>query len=143
MISWLFIFFLPKTCFLLYAKLLSLQLSLLLSLTKFFTPGPALASTTCAQCCEDPRDSFLNLLTNKTQALQISPHRWSVTWKQLWKKGSYFLLAVNRELLDLALQMQQPARDLCTERLCRYDISWPEVSSIRTWQYSMDCGSNV
>jgi len=55
--------------------------------------------------------NFFQRFTSKTQALQISPERRSRNWKHSMKSSSYFLLSVNRELLDLALQMQQPADD--------------------------------
>jgi len=50
-------------------------------------------------------------LTNKTQALQISPLLCSTKLKHFSKFDSYRLLSVNLELLDLALQMQQPFAD--------------------------------
>jgi len=46
-----------------------------------------------------------------TQALHSSPCRDSDILKQLLKDVSYLLLLVNLELLDFALQMQQPLWD--------------------------------
>ena len=63
--------FLLYTCF--FLKLRSLQLSRRRSLTKFLTPGPALASTTWPQWRPELTGSFLNRLTSSTHALQISP----------------------------------------------------------------------
>ena len=67
------------------------------------------------------------LFTSKTQALQISPPRGSERRKQLEKKSSYFPLEVNLELLDFALQMQQPAAVLYSFGLWNADIA-PSIS---------------
>jgi hypothetical protein len=79
-----------------------------------FMPGPARASTTCFQLRSDPAGSFFHLLTKRTQALHISPCRGSANLKHFMKSSSYFLLSVNLELLDLALQIQHPVDDLYT-----------------------------
>jgi len=71
-------------------------------------PGPARASTTCRQLRDVPGGSFFHLFTNKTHALHISPDLFSVMQKHFSNSDSYFLLSVNRELDDLALQMQHP-----------------------------------
>ena len=57
----------------------------------------------------NPAGNFFHLFTSRTQALQISPDRVSCNPKQLWKSFSQRLLSVNRELEDLALQIQQPS----------------------------------
>jgi hypothetical protein len=65
----------------------------------------------------------MNLLTNNTHALHISPTRISPSKsKHLSKEASYRLLSVNRELLDLAPQMQQPLADLNTFGLWKANI---------------------
>jgi hypothetical protein len=74
-------------------------------------PGPLLASTTWFQCRVDPAGNLMNLFTSKTQALQISPLLSSSRLKHFSKYASYLLESVNLELLDLALQMQQPFAD--------------------------------
>ena len=51
----------------------------------------------------------------------------SASRKQRGKNSSYLRLAVNRELLDLARQMQQPRLERCTSLLCSEDIA-PEVT---------------
>ena len=72
------------------------------STTLLIISRSCLASTTCPQCCWVPAGSFLNLLTRRTQALQISPPLDSDRRKHLLKNSSYLLLPVNLELLDLA-----------------------------------------
>merc|ERR1711899_684354 len=75
-------------------------------------PGPARASTTCAQFLLVPGGNCRHLFTIRTQALQMSPVLSSLSSrKQFSNSSSYLSLSVNRELLDLALQMQQPSVD--------------------------------
>jgi len=85
-------------------------------------PGPALASTTWAQWRIEPLGSFFHLLTKRTHALHISPILVWSSWKHCKKSSSYFLLSVNQELLDLALQIQHPAGDLYILGLWKEDI---------------------
>lgn len=58
-----------------------------------------------------PMGNFFHLLTKRTQALQISPDLFSLIRKHFSNSGSYFLLSVNLELEDFALQMQHPLTD--------------------------------
>ena len=111
---------------------------LCLYLNTFLMPGPVLASTTWCQSLVVLAGNFFHLLTMRTQALQISPFLVSSNLKHPTQSSSYFLLSVNLELkhhfdnemcnnkmhrssfcafpyfylLDLALQMQHPSRDL-------------------------------
>lgn len=75
-----------------------------------FVPGPARASTTWCQCLVSlfSGDSFFHLLTNNTQALHISPKRFSWIRKHLSNSFSYLVLSVNLDEDDFALHMQQP-----------------------------------
>lgn len=85
------------------------DLELLLGFVVLFTV--ALLSTTCFQFFELPGGSFFHRLTRSTQALQISPCLFSFSWKQPLNNNSYLDEDVNRELEDLAPQIQQPRRD--------------------------------
>ena len=60
----------------------------------------------------------------------MSPLLFSDNLKHREKCSSYFLLAVKRELLDLALQMQHPSVDLCTNLLCSEDMVCEDNSEI-------------
>lgn len=75
---------------------------------KDLVPGPARASTTCCQFRVVPEGNFFQRFTRRTQALQISPDRFSGVRKHLSNSGSYFLLSVKRDEDDFARQMQQP-----------------------------------
>lgn len=77
---------------------------------------------TCFQWRLLPIGSFFHLFTSKTHALHISPLRCSSNWKHFTKSSSYFLLSVNLELLDLALQIQQPVVDRYTFGLWKLNI---------------------
>lgn len=77
---------------------------------------------TCDQWRRFPSGKRLKRFTNKTHALQISPCRGSCNWKHSLKSVSYFLESVKRELLDLALQMQQPCDDRYTFGLWNENI---------------------
>lgn len=77
---------------------------------------------TCDQCRRCPGGKRLKRFTSKTHALQISPCRCSRSWKHALKSISYFLESVKRELLDLALQMQQPCDDRYTFGLWNENI---------------------
>lgn len=57
-------------------------------LVTLLIPGPDLASTTWFQWRPLPAGNFMNLLTNRTQALQISPLRSSSKSKHFSKHGS-------------------------------------------------------
>lgn len=89
-------------------------------------PGPALASTTCLQLRNVPGGSFFHLLTKSTQALQISPDRFSLILKHFSNSDSYFFESVNRELDDLALQIQQPDSE-------RYILGLWKLNIILDW----------
>lgn len=88
-------------------------------------PGPALASTTWCQCLTSlfSGESFFHLLTSKTQALQISPPRFSLIRKQRSNSASYFLLSVKRDDDDLALQIQHPKLERYIFGLWKLNIS--------------------
>ena len=68
----------------------------------------------------------------------MSPLLFSDNLKHREKCSSYFLLAVKRELLDLALQMQHPSVDLCTNLLCSEDMVCEDNSEIEN-----DLGNDV
>ena len=78
---------------------------------KDLVPGPARASTTWCQSLFVPVGNFFHRFTNSTQALHISPDRFSKMRKHFSNSDSYFLLSVKRDDEDLALQMQQPEMD--------------------------------
>ena len=62
-------------------------------------PGPARASTTCAQFLLVPGGNCRHLFTIRTQALQMSPVLSSLSSrKQFSNSSSYLSLSVNREL---------------------------------------------
>jgi len=90
----------------------SISSSFFLSLVMCLFPGPFLASTTWAQFFFVSFGKIFHLFTTSTHALQMSPSRASSSRKQFENSLSYFSLSVNLELLDLALQMQQPSTDL-------------------------------
>lgn len=75
----------------------------------FFTFYEIKSSLTCFQFLLLPCGSLLHLLTSKTQALQISPSRFSVKTKHPLKCSSYLFEEVNLELEDFAPQIQQPS----------------------------------
>lgn len=70
--------------------------------------------------------------------MQMSPLLCSDNLKHREKCSSYFLLAVKRELLDLALQIQHPSVDLCTNLLCSEDMVCEDSSEIES-----DVGNDV
>lgn len=96
-------------------------LELLLGFVVFLTV--ALLSTTCFQFFELPGGSFFHRLTRRTQALQISPCLSSLNRKQPLNNNSYLVEDVNRELEDLAPQIQQPRRDRKTRG--RWEANMP------------------
>ena len=86
-----------------------------------------LLKLTCFQFFELPGGSFFQRFTRRTQALQISPCLFSFNWKQPLNSTSYFDEDVNRELEDLAPQMQQPRRDRKTRGRCEANITGRNV----------------
>merc|ERR1712038_1276919 len=116
--------FLTATAFCFFFRIFSNFSSTISTLTTVFLtflkvtllpPGPSLELTTWPQSLSVSRGRFRHRFTIRTQALQMSPLRApSATLKQGEKALSYLPLSVNLELLDLALQMQQPSTDLNT-----------------------------